>query len=1293
MQSYVGSAAAFNNVAHKALEISDAGRVAITLCNQGPNALLASYYSKLTGKNLISSADTKYAAENVYDGDSLDHLPIAPGSLVLTSSGVPTLCDRDGDGVLRVYRSLTDRLSYGINGATSVPATRTLTSAGINFTTAGVVAGDRVVLSASLSSGSGGCPDAGEYTVVTVGTTTLVVNRNFPTGSLSNVQFEVYPVDIVCGSINYFTGKLNLVYPSSPSTASPTYRGSVLGNVATPFVLAPNDTITMAIDGAGPVTATFTAVKAEYPGDAGSFAASAGSNMVVKIDDGAAQTLLFTATEDTIAEYVNKINDQLDGGYAAADLYALPSMMGYLNDLLTAYNAHMADTTYHDVADTNTAAGSAADLASAIVLANSLRTNYRAHLLVVSELEEAITLANELTLDYEAHRILLTAHLIADAVNVMNPALSPCTDYATAVALATELKTRYNAHLTEAGVHVNDDVTNVVTSVTPVTSIVMLKALLNEIKADYNAHLLMTSGTDEAILLANELYDDYEAHRVSLAYHDAADAVNVVNPALYPATDQVSAILLINDIRTCYLAHRSEAGVHANNDAGNNIASGACADYSTMETLCNQAKVALNGHLLAAISLDEVNTLANEFRTDFDTHIADLAYHTIADPVNDISAVPAAADYATALVLVNAAAVAYEAHRVQPGVHAHNDTTNTIAAINPATDIDELILLANDLKAKYNAHIIGVSGLEEGCTLLNEIRTDYEAHRVVIGGGVHGQGDDVSVVNPALPAASSLATAAALANELYAQYEAHRVVVGGHTTGAFGGCAFANRTTGAFGGCAFTTPGGTDVTLTDASTPFLDSDVGRDIVVANATSPANDGTFTITAVAPGGGSCTYTNAAGVAEAFAGATVGTLTSMTITDGSNPFVAADVGKDIVVTNATTPANDGTFTITDYAAGYVIYTNAAGVAEAFGAGTVGTVPNVHGIADPTNVVNAALFPCPATEAGIALAANDLKAKYNAHHILALGGVHGIADPGNTTSSPDVGTADVHIIDDITNGVVAADAGTTGIHKQDDVADAVTSPDVGVAGTHCDADVTNPATSADIGTAAVHMMDDVTNDLVAAAASDLGTLQTLVADLYVKYPLHLANVGGWHKLADTTNVTSVTPHIITLFSSTYGKTSKVEVVSGTADLLTKIGFIAGSATGVAGSNVNDIQAVTVTEAKTICEAAATSDAEVAQDGTYCRITSDTANAGVASSIAIGGTARTKIGFDAATHTGADVDADQYVVAEYIATASVSADAISFQQISNPSNDVVTMKLTGNGGATAKISAELVQF
>lgn len=514
MNSYVCTVAAKANKALDLLTLEEIGKVALTIRNEGPSDAVMAYYRKESEKNEISSADTKYASEAVYDGDSLIHTPIAPGSIMLTSTGVPTLIDRDSDGILHINRIVGSLLASGINGVTSVPATRTLTSAGQNFTTAGVVAGDKVVLSSSLTAS---CKDAKEYIVATVGTTTLTVTEDFPIGSQTGVQYAVYASELNCGTINYFTGKLSLAYPASPSSAKPKLRGSVLGSVAFPIALVSGDTLSANIDGTGATTATFTAVPGVMSGGAGTFVPTPATVLTLKVDAGISQAITFSSSEDSIEDCVTTINQYLEGAYSSISAYSLAGCIGYINDLYIQYNAHAVLLSSHVHASANLAtAPLATSLATAITRANDIRTQMKAHVIEVSSVDECIALANDLRTQYAAHRVLIGGgeHGAADTVNVVSNAA--CTNYQTCLGLANNLKEEYNAHIINitGGVHGLADATNTITS-PDATTVATLITLLNELRTDYEAHRILTAG----------------------GVHGAADTTNVITAVAVGTAD------------------------------------------------------------------------------------------------------------------------------------------------------------------------------------------------------------------------------------------------------------------------------------------------------------------------------------------------------------------------------------------------------------------------------------------------------------------------------------------------------------------------------------------------------------------------------------------------------------------------------------------------------------------------------------------------------------------------------------------------------------------------------------
>jgi hypothetical protein len=109
--------------------------------------------------------------------------------------------------------------------------------------------------------------------------------------------------------------------------------------------------------------------------------------------------------------------------------------------------------------------------------------------------------------------------------------------------------------------------------------------------------------------------------------------------------------------------------------------------------------------------------------------------------------------------------------------------------------------------------------------------------------------------------------------------------------------------------------------------------VGKNVVVAGATSAGNNGTFAIVAVL-NKHQIVYVNATpGVTEAGAGTwTIGVSTTMTLTDAAGAWREEHVGKNITIAGSTSAGNDGTFAVTKVLSPtQVQYVNAAGVTEA--------------------------------------------------------------------------------------------------------------------------------------------------------------------------------------------------------------------------------------------------------------------------------------------------------------------------------------------------------------------------
>lgn len=105
-----------------------------------------------------------------------------------------------------------------------------------------------------------------------------------------------------------------------------------------------------------------------------------------------------------------------------------------------------------------------------------------------STTDTAVALCQALMQAYVNHIADALAHDAVDATNTLAYTRAQVVDEASAILAANDLKAKYNAHLTQSGVHPNNDATNS-TSASNATNGASLYTLLNELKTDFNAHL------------------------------------------------------------------------------------------------------------------------------------------------------------------------------------------------------------------------------------------------------------------------------------------------------------------------------------------------------------------------------------------------------------------------------------------------------------------------------------------------------------------------------------------------------------------------------------------------------------------------------------------------------------------------------------------------------------------------------------------------------------------------------------------------------------------------------------
>lgn len=201
--------------------------------------------------------------------------------------------------------------------------------------------------------------------------------------------------------------------------------------------------------------------------------------------------------------------------YEATILASLQTLVG---ELRTDYAAHIADAAAHAAADTTHVLGGAPALSSFADLAvelNNLKAQYNAHI---------------------AFSAGGSPHLAADSANGVSTANAVSTDLDTIITLANALRTKYNLHRVESGVHAADDTTNVVSGSA----------------VSYPAGLFS---------LANEIKGDYNTHRASTTYHDVADSTNSISAS--DATTIASLITLVAELCTDLTAHFRSAPTSA----------------------------------------------------------------------------------------------------------------------------------------------------------------------------------------------------------------------------------------------------------------------------------------------------------------------------------------------------------------------------------------------------------------------------------------------------------------------------------------------------------------------------------------------------------------------------------------------------------------------------------------------------------------------------------------------------------------------------------------------------------
>lgn len=278
------------------------------------------------------------------------------------------------------------------------------------------------------------------------------------------------------------------------------------------------------------------------------------------------------------------------------------AMFPRLNDLINGHNELvrivLAGKNPHETNDaTNVlSVGKAADLDSVVDLEQDLITQYEAHLAdtavhvgadstnVVTELgvpTEIYTLLNELKVDYEAHRVLTagSVHAGADSTNTVTAA--DATTKATAITLSNDLRTQFIANYANITSHHGAaDATNppVLAALESDATWTLIAAAADELRTSYEAHRVLT--TDSVHGLAdstntvtataiggvaaatyaglNELKGDFNAHILEVGSYHLHSDISMTEENV-DATTLANSITLVNSLRANYIDHISQA--------------------------------------------------------------------------------------------------------------------------------------------------------------------------------------------------------------------------------------------------------------------------------------------------------------------------------------------------------------------------------------------------------------------------------------------------------------------------------------------------------------------------------------------------------------------------------------------------------------------------------------------------------------------------------------------------------------------------------------------------------------
>ena len=406
------------------------------------------------------------------------------------------------------------------------------------------------------------------------------------------------------------------------------------------------------------------------------------------------------------------------------------------------------------------------------------------------------TLLSELKTDFNLHIKFPQFHELMGTEDLIIGDLDGT--LAGAIILVNEIASKYETHRVRPGIHLADDVLNFLTVTNPATNNVEANDLANNIKLNLNLHRVQTNVPVPGILINNVNPDD-DSFGPFVNYVDVTSPISLNPRATFRIT--ANGVLSLDGFSVTSMFNYTGDINFPGFGIPANLLNYSVYTDSFIKLGFDKALSDPDGIIINAIgsdsipirhglvtqisSLNDVMSLANELRTQYNIHRIVGGLHQNNDTVNTVIS-PPASNLGNTRTLLNEIKTKFNLHNASQAFHVHSDIVNEIVSSN-AIDLVSLQNLVNELKQDFNDHRIltGVHiindlinivispdafDLPSSIASVNAIRTNYESHRINV--AFHVVADFQN--NIVSPLAFDLGSAQTLANELKTKFNSHQ---------------------------------------------------------------------------------------------------------------------------------------------------------------------------------------------------------------------------------------------------------------------------------------------------------------------------------------------------------------------------------------------------------------------------------------------------------------------------------------------------------------------------------------